>query len=248
MYSAGWYADEALNTPWDFDTDTITDDTTLYAKWTQLTLASSVSSGKIYTGGRITLTPSVDGGTWDWDDTFFSATFNSPATFTALESRNVRDHVYRGRRNHPLYRHHRGERAALHRSELYVGRRAPWVRARGAGRRTWPPAKGQGRITRQRQAAGIPPLFYCGDTCNFSENRSVSGRGMRRSCRIYKNFHPKERRMAIPIFFSIPQTRKGIKITMIVLAAAWHRNIPVFMFSSWANQKQELAETPRARF
>jgi LPXTG-motif cell wall-anchored protein len=51
-----------------------------------LTLASSVEGGRIYTGGRITLTPGVDGGTWDWDADYFSATFNSPATFTALKA------------------------------------------------------------------------------------------------------------------------------------------------------------------
>ena len=82
----GWYADEALSNAWDFDTDTVTANTTLYAKWTQLTLSSSVSDGTIYTGGRIVLTPSVDGGEWDWDKDCFSATFNSPATFTALKA------------------------------------------------------------------------------------------------------------------------------------------------------------------
>lgn len=51
-----------------------------------LTIDSSVSSGQIYTSGRITLTPSIPGGTWTWDETFFTATFNSPATFTALRS------------------------------------------------------------------------------------------------------------------------------------------------------------------
>ena len=58
----------------------------LYAKWTELTLSSSVSGGNIYTGGRITLTPSVDGGEWDWDSEYFTATFNSPATFTGLKT------------------------------------------------------------------------------------------------------------------------------------------------------------------
>jgi LPXTG-motif cell wall-anchored protein len=51
-----------------------------------LSLTSSVPTGKIFTGGRITLTPSIPGGTWEWDDTFFSASFNSPATFTALKT------------------------------------------------------------------------------------------------------------------------------------------------------------------
>jgi LPXTG-motif cell wall-anchored protein len=52
----------------------------------ELTLSSSVSGGRIYIGGRITLTPNIDGGTWDWDHDYFTATFNSPATFTALKA------------------------------------------------------------------------------------------------------------------------------------------------------------------
>jgi LPXTG-motif cell wall-anchored protein len=32
------------------------------------------------------LTPNIDGGTWNWDKRFFSATFNSPATFTGLKA------------------------------------------------------------------------------------------------------------------------------------------------------------------
>jgi len=45
-------------------------------------------SGKyeMYTGGRVTWDAKPDGGTWDWDEDFFSATFNSPATFTALKA------------------------------------------------------------------------------------------------------------------------------------------------------------------
>ena len=32
---AGWFEDESLTDPWDFNTDTVTGDTTLYAKWTE---------------------------------------------------------------------------------------------------------------------------------------------------------------------------------------------------------------------
>lgn len=57
------------------------------ARWTPLLgFNSSVTDGVIYIGGRITLTPNIAGGSWDWDRTFFSATFNSPATFTALKA------------------------------------------------------------------------------------------------------------------------------------------------------------------
>ncbi len=49
---------------------TISADQTLYAKWTPvLTMSSSVPGGKIYTGGRITFTPNVAGGSWEFDDT-----------------------------------------------------------------------------------------------------------------------------------------------------------------------------------
>ncbi len=51
-----------------------------------LSLTASVPTGNIYTGGRITLTPTIPGGTWGWDEEYFSATFNSPATFTALKA------------------------------------------------------------------------------------------------------------------------------------------------------------------
>jgi uncharacterized repeat protein (TIGR02543 family) len=60
---------------------------TLYARWTaQPELTSTDDDGTVYTGGRFTLTPNIDGGEWDWDKAFFSATFNSPATFTALKA------------------------------------------------------------------------------------------------------------------------------------------------------------------
>lgn len=41
---------------------------------------------EMYTGGRVTWEPQPDGGTWDWDASYLSATFNSPATFTALRA------------------------------------------------------------------------------------------------------------------------------------------------------------------
>lgn len=71
------------------DYSAITEDQTRSVTFTvdqAVELSSSDADGEIYTGGRITLTPNVDGGTWDWDHSFFSATFNSPATFTALKA------------------------------------------------------------------------------------------------------------------------------------------------------------------
>lgn len=40
----------------------------------------------MYTGNSVTWNPQPSGGTWEWDEEFFSAAFNSPATFTALKS------------------------------------------------------------------------------------------------------------------------------------------------------------------
>ena len=82
----GWYADEGLTDAWDFDTDTIATSMTLHAKWTRLTLASSDADGTIYTGGRITLTPSLAGGVWDFDEACLSRDGN---TFTALKAGNT---------------------------------------------------------------------------------------------------------------------------------------------------------------
>ncbi len=40
----------------------------------------------LYLNGRITWNPTPAGGTWDWDEEFFTATFNSPATFRARKA------------------------------------------------------------------------------------------------------------------------------------------------------------------
>ena len=62
---------------------TATEDATLYAQWRALpVLTSSVAGGAVYTGGHITLTPSIPGGTWAYDSGFLSLAGN---TFTALK-------------------------------------------------------------------------------------------------------------------------------------------------------------------
>ena len=76
----------ALTDAWDFNTDTMTGDITLHAKWTEVSFGTSEPDATFCVGGRITLTPKIDGGEWDWDAAYFSATFNSPATFTALKA------------------------------------------------------------------------------------------------------------------------------------------------------------------
>lgn len=68
----GWYTDSAFTRAWVFDTDTVTENITLYAKWTELKLASSDTDSKFYTNGRITLTPSAAGGTWTYGSAYLS--------------------------------------------------------------------------------------------------------------------------------------------------------------------------------
>ncbi len=48
-----------------------------------LALSSSDTDGKIYTGGRITLTPNIGGGEWSYDSGYLSLSGN---TFTALKA------------------------------------------------------------------------------------------------------------------------------------------------------------------
>ena len=79
----GWFEDEECIDAWDFDTYGVWEPTTLYAKWTELTLASSDADGKIYTDGRVTLTPSVPGGVWTFDSAYFT---REDGTFTALKA------------------------------------------------------------------------------------------------------------------------------------------------------------------
>lgn len=52
----------------------------------QASITCIPQSYTMYTGGRVTFNPLPTGGTWNWDNSFFSATFNSPATFTALKA------------------------------------------------------------------------------------------------------------------------------------------------------------------
>ncbi len=78
----GWYTTPGLDAQYDFSAP-VTADITLYAKWTELTLSSSVASGTIFTNGRITLTPSVPDGTWEFDSAYFT---RDGGTFTALKA------------------------------------------------------------------------------------------------------------------------------------------------------------------
>ena len=54
------------------------------AHWEKITGLQASFSMNL--GESITWDPKPDGGTWEWDREFFSASFNSPATFTALKA------------------------------------------------------------------------------------------------------------------------------------------------------------------
>jgi uncharacterized repeat protein (TIGR02543 family) len=80
----GWYKESTFDTLWDFGTETVTAAMTLYARWSPvLTLTPSPANGMIYTGGRITITPNVDGGSWTYDHTLLSLSGNE---FTGLKA------------------------------------------------------------------------------------------------------------------------------------------------------------------
>ena len=82
----GWFLDQALTQSAAFPM-AVSGDMTLYAKWTALTLALSPSDGHTYTGGRIAISPSVPGGTWDFDGTLLSRDGN---VFTGLKAGTAR--------------------------------------------------------------------------------------------------------------------------------------------------------------
>ncbi|NMC57569.1 MAG: hypothetical protein GYA50_10140 [Eubacteriaceae bacterium] len=82
----GWYKEAGCINEWNFDTDTVDANTTLFAKWSELALTMSAADGKMFTGGRITITPNGAGGTWDFDTSFLSRNGN---VFTALKAGTV---------------------------------------------------------------------------------------------------------------------------------------------------------------
>ena len=82
----GWFLDTEFSEPAVFPLS-VTEDITLFAKWTELALTLSPTDGQIYTGGRVTITPNVEGGTWDFDTELLSQEDN---TFTGLKAGSVR--------------------------------------------------------------------------------------------------------------------------------------------------------------
>ncbi len=69
----GWYMEETYENLIVFPLF-VQGSMTFHAKWQELTLTSSVADGKIFTGGRITLTPNVPGGVWDVDGSYLTET------------------------------------------------------------------------------------------------------------------------------------------------------------------------------
>lgn len=59
---------------------------TVTATYKDAVITGLPTTSTMYESGRVTWNPQPEGGTWEWDHDFFSATFNSPATFTALKT------------------------------------------------------------------------------------------------------------------------------------------------------------------
>ena len=61
----GWYKEQACTTPWNFDTDTVSNNTTLYAKWEPIpksyTITLNPNGGALPDGQSATLTTGSDG-------------------------------------------------------------------------------------------------------------------------------------------------------------------------------------------
>lgn len=62
----GWYQDEACKIPWDFDTDIVTRDTTLYAKWTRRSSSDSDdnSDSSDTSGSSVSMVGDTVSGRW----------------------------------------------------------------------------------------------------------------------------------------------------------------------------------------
>lgn len=81
---AGWYEDEALTDIWDFNSDVVVRDMTLYAKWIQMYTVtfdtnggpSSINSQTVVSGGKVTFP-----GTPSWDGYGFAGWFTDDNTF-----------------------------------------------------------------------------------------------------------------------------------------------------------------------
>lgn len=85
----GWYSDESLTDDWNFDTDTVTDDITLHAKWNmnQYTVTfntnggSAVKEQEIDYGGKVTKPEAPTQTGYTFAGWYSDANFNTPWNF-----------------------------------------------------------------------------------------------------------------------------------------------------------------------
>lgn len=85
----GWYSDKDFNTKWNFDTDTVTDDITLHAKWNmnQYTVTfntnggSAVKEQEIDYGGKVTKPEAPTQTGYTFAGWYSDANFNTPWNF-----------------------------------------------------------------------------------------------------------------------------------------------------------------------
>lgn len=69
----GWYKQAECTSMWDFDTETVTKNITLYAKWLlSLRLQTSPADCTILKNEAITVTPNITGGDWSYPNDLFS--------------------------------------------------------------------------------------------------------------------------------------------------------------------------------
>lgn len=88
----GWYTTSGLTTPWDFDNDTISQNTTLYAKWTTsfLTLNSSTTTNSATISIGTTITSGEHSIVLDWDHSLVGWwRFNSVGDTASHSSNNI---------------------------------------------------------------------------------------------------------------------------------------------------------------
>ena len=79
----GWYKDDDYINKWNFATDTVTANITLYAKWSDIVKITGLADTEtMYVGGHLVLKPAPAGGTWGYDTAFFT---KEKDTFTALK-------------------------------------------------------------------------------------------------------------------------------------------------------------------
>lgn len=86
----GWYKDAAFTNPWDFDTDTVTSPTTLYAKWEEdiqtysVTVNGGTGGGSYQEGAAVAITATVPSGKvfTGWTVTAGNVTLADPSSAT----------------------------------------------------------------------------------------------------------------------------------------------------------------------